>query len=233
MKPYYQDEQTTIYHGDCRDVLPHISEVDLILTDPPYGVNYQSGFRSNKFDKIRNDDGQFDIAEVLQLALKCLKDARHIYVFGLHEFQNLPISGQAKLIWDKQSVGIGDLTLPFGCSHEEIAFGVCRRSKAHRERGKGNLAARMRQGSVLRCPRNNSTTYRHPTEKPLALLRQLIESSSCFGETVLDPFCGAGSTLLAAKLEERKSIGIEIEEKYCQIAAERLRQQTLMFSEAI
>ena len=86
----------------------------------------------------------------------------------------------------------------------------------------------MRRGTVLRYPNTRGRgATRHPTEKPVALLRELIESSSRFGETVLDPFIGSGSTLVAAALEGRKAIGIEIEERYCEIAANRLAHGAL------
>jgi DNA modification methylase len=126
-------------------------------------------------------------------------------------------------MWDKQVVGMGDLTSAWGRSHEPITFAVYEISKANREKGYGRLSARMRQGSVLSVPRTNgASTLRHPTEKPVKLLRMLIESSSVMDEVVLDPLMGVGSTLVAATLEERRSIGIELEEEYCEVAVERL-----------
>jgi site-specific DNA-methyltransferase (adenine-specific) len=81
---------------------------------------------------------------------------------------------------------------------------------------------------VLRVPRIiGAACQRHPTEKPVRLIRELIESSSCIDETLLDPFCGVGSALIAARVEGRLAIGIEIEEKYCEIAAKRLAQDVL------
>jgi hypothetical protein len=92
----------------------------------------------------------------------------------------------------------------------------------------------MRRGSVLTVERpNGAGVSRHPTEKPIRLLRELIESSSKIGESVLDCFVGSGSTLEAAHLEGRTAIGIEIEERYCEIAATRLSQVAMNFSEKI
>ncbi len=86
----------------------------------------------------------------------------------------------------------------------------------------------MRRGTVLRSLRPHSRLVnRHPTEKPVDILRELIESSSRIGELVLDPFAGVGSTLVASWLESRRAIGIEIEERYCEIAAKRLEQEVI------
>lgn len=215
MKPYYQDESTCIILGDCRDVLPTLGPVDLLLTDPPYGVGYQSGHRRVSFDRIQGDESQEVALLGIEASLKCLRDCRHLYVFGPFDLAHLPITSPVELIWDKEIITVGDLALPFGVSHEYIQFAVHVKSKANRATGRGRLSARLRKGSVLRHPRLNSRgVSRHPTEKPVPLLRELIESSSLFGETVLDPFMGIGSTLVAAALEGRKSIGVEIEEKY-------------------
>lgn len=228
MEPYYQDERATIYHGDCRDVVGDLycKSMDLMVTDPPYGQNWQSNRRiySEQFDRIIGDDGTLDIIDALDNILPVLKQARHVYIFGDFDLTPLPITSIVELIWDKVNKASGDLSLPWGKSHEVIKFGVYDFSKAHRENGAGRLSARLRQNSVLRVPKSDGRTSNHPTEKPVALLRQLIESSSLIGETVFDPFMGVASTLVAAALEGRKSIGIEIDERYCEIGANRLRK---------
>lgn len=223
MSIYYQDDSVTLHHGDCREVLPTLGRdaVDLIVTDPPYGVDFKSN-RGNH-DRIAGDDGSLDIPACLALACKSLRRGRHAYVFGGLDLTTTPLAAAVELIWDKQIVGMGDLSLPWAKSHEPITFAVYEPSKANREKGYGALAARMRQGSVLRVQRvTGGASLRHPTEKPVPLLRQLIESSSVWGETVLDPFVGVGSTLIAARLEGRKAIGIELDERYCEAAATRL-----------
>jgi DNA modification methylase len=233
MTPYYDDGTCTIYHGDCRDVLPRLgqSTVDLIVTDPPYGISYKSN-RGNHHS-IVGDNGDLDVAAALTVACRSLRRGRHAYVFGAIDLASTPLTAQVELIWDKGIVGMGNLELPWATSHEPITFAVYELSQSNREKGYGRLAARLRKGSVLRVQREISgATTRHPTEKPVGILRQLIESSSIIGETVLDPFMGVGSTLEAAKLEDRKAIGIEIEERYCEIAVTRLGQQTLDFAVA-
>lgn len=227
IKPYYEDDYASLYHGDCLEVLPTLGRdaAHLILTDPPYGVDFKSNRGTHK--KIAGDDGSLDIPAALALACKSLRRGRHAYVFGGIDLSETPLAAAVELIWDKGIVGMGDLSLPWGRSHEPITFAVYEPSKANRDKGYGALAARMRQGSVLRVQRTNgANTLRHPTEKPVQLLRQLIESSSSWGETVLDPFVGVGSTLVAATLEGRKSVGIELDEKYCEAAAKRLQEMS-------
>jgi site-specific DNA-methyltransferase (adenine-specific) len=229
--PYFETPDVTIYHADCRDILPLLpsASVDLIVTDPPYGVRWQSNYRTEAFDMMQGDDGPDSAIEGLRLALKILREGRHLYTFGRYDLGDLPISSPVELIWDKGNMGGGDLTLPWGQAHEYIQFAVYLPSTQNRIDGGGRLAARLRKGSVLRHPRLNATAVKtHPTEKPVMLLRELIESSSCIGETVLDPFMGSGSTLVAAAMEGRKAIGIEIEERYCEIAAKRMAQGVLL-----
>lgn len=221
---YYETDNVQLWLGDAREVLPTLTTVDLVVTDPPYGVKWVSNFRTESFgDMVGDADTEAGYAAI-QLALSILKHGRHLYVFGPFDYSGLPVVN-CELIWDKAGmIGMGNLTLPYAPAHERIAFGVYVPSAKNRQDGKGRLSARMRRGSVLRYPRPNSRAVRHPSEKPVPLLRELIESSSCFGETVLDPFAGSGSTLVAAVLEGRKAIGIEIEERWCELAANRLRQ---------
>ena len=226
MTPYFESEGIVVYHGDSREVLPTLAAncADVMVTDPPYGVDFQSARRKDKLAKITGDDGSLDVPAVLAQALRLLRRGRHVYIFGRFDLSELPLCSPAELIWDKEIVGTGNLELPWATSHENITFAVYEISKANREKGYGNLAARMRRGSVIRCQRMQSGQVKnHPTEKPVPLLRQLIESSSVWGETVLDPFMGSGSTLVAARLEGRRAIGIEVDERYCETAVRRLQ----------
>jgi site-specific DNA-methyltransferase (adenine-specific) len=225
MKPYYQESGITIYHGDCRDILASVPVCDLLLTDPPYGISYRSNYTQGRMF-ITGDSDSTDVVELLRLALARLVPQRHVYVFGPLDLSTLPIYSTVEIAWDKGRLGLGDLSLPWAQSHERITFGVYSTRKDAQSRNRGALAARLRRGSVISCGQYPEL---HPTEKPILLLRQLIEASSLIGDTVLDPFMGAGSSLVASRLEGRKAIGIEIEEKYCEIAADRLRQEVLQF----
>lgn len=221
----YMSEYAVLYHGRAEDVLPTIDKAkyDLIVMDPPYGVQYRSN-RGQNFDAILNDDGGLDLDLVVAECCRILRPWRHLYVFGGLGFGDAPVGGTASLVWDKEMIGMGDLSLPWGPQHEAIDFGVYVPSKAARKRGDGRLAARLRQGSVLRVQRPNSRQVsRHPTEKPILLLRQLIESSSCIGDIVLDPFLGSGSTAVAAILSGRRCVGVELDEQYLPTAIERIK----------
>jgi DNA modification methylase len=212
----------TLYLGDCLEVLDGIEKasIDLLVTDPPYGMDFKSG--KGNHEKIANDHRGFDVKPYLSAALKTLKRGRHVYVFGPLDIGGLPLCSPSELVWDKLHIGMGDLTLPWAPQHEPITFAVYEISKANREKGYGNLAARLRKGSILRSLRPNSGRANlHPTEKPVDILCQMIESSSVLGETVLDCFVGSGSTVVAAIRERRKAIGIEIEPRNFDIACRR------------
>lgn len=230
--PYYEDEHVTLYCGDCRDVMPTLPKhsAGLLVTDPPYGMGYQSGARkqSGAFSVIEGDKGTVDVTGLIRLALEVLPKKRHVYVFQQPMRHNvdwsaLPLASSASLIWDKGHVGQGNLLLGWGPSHEEIVFAVYVPAAYDRNDGKGNLAARLRRGTILHHSHVDGNVLRHPTEKPVPLLRELIEMSSKPGDVVLDPFAGVGSTLVAAVLEGRRAIGIELDENYCRIAVERLQ----------
>jgi site-specific DNA-methyltransferase (adenine-specific) len=240
MKPYYEEDGITIYCGDCRDILPALAadSADLLLTDPPYGIKYHTGsYRTRQLHMhtVTGDDSPDLAVRVISDCLRLLKNSRHGYAFGRYDLSNLAIQGPSELIWDKSPmIGMGDTTLPFGLAHEYVQFFVSVRSSENRDDGKGAGIIRRRRGSVLHYARKNGVGVAlHPTEKPVDLLRELIETSSRIGELVLDPFAGVGSTLVAARLEERRAIGIEIEERYCEIAARRLAQKVLPLEAAV
>lgn len=225
MEPFYTDENCIIYCGDAAKVVEALESgiANLIVTDPPYGQGFVSG--KNSHAPIHGDDGSVDVRTIIdRAARRLLARGRHAYVFGPIDLRGTCLTAQTEIIWDKESVGMGDLQSPWGLSHERITFAVQEISAANRAKGYGNLSARIRKGSVIRATkRTGDAAHRHPTEKPVSVLRQLIESSSVMGETVLDPFMGSGSTLEAAALEGRFGIGIEIDPEHCRKAAERMR----------
>jgi DNA modification methylase len=220
---YYQRNGITLHHGDCAEV---DIECDLLVTDPPYGQDFKSG-RANNWDKIIGDDDIPGTEARLLHVLRSLRPFRHIYIFGNRfNLSALPLGGNTEIVWDKGIIGPGDLSSPWGPQHETITFAVYVPSKANRDRGDGKLAARLRKGSVVRSTRPNSKGVKfHPTEKPIDILRQFIESSSVMAEIVYDPFAGSGSTLIAAALEGRSAIGCELDERYCEVAAKRFESK--------
>jgi DNA modification methylase len=233
--PYWQsrDGSIVLHHGDARDVLPTLPQgregIDLLLADPPYGVNAKvTGMRSRALPLagVTNDHDTSIAWEVLPLAWRCLRFCRHAYVFGPFDLRQLPhATSVIDLVWDKGIHNMGNLSIPWGSSHEPIHFAL--RKDGPKGAEQGGLVARMRRGTVLRHQRPTASGAKnHVTEKPVPLLRELIEASSCFGDTVLDPFAGSGSTLVAALAEGRRAIGIELEEAWCEVAAKRLDRLT-------
>jgi hypothetical protein len=232
----HRSDRATIIWGDCRDpqVIASVPNgYGLLCTDPPYGVRYNSG-RSSTFTEIAGDDGSVDWPVVLAewvgpegTCTRGLKDKRHVYVFGYRPDQlaePLRLGGSSELIWDKVSLGTGDLTRPWGPQHEPITFGVHVKRKAGRAGGDGRLAARLRQGSVLRYQRPNAgAAVRHSNEKPVQLMADLIESSTVRDDLVVDPCAGSGSTGVAAVFEGRRCFLVEIDRVHAEEAVRRVQ----------
>lgn len=207
VKPYYEEDDITIYHADCNGVVPSVwHDADVMITDPPYGMKYDSGWKSRP---IRGDS---DVS--LRDAVLDIWAGRPALVFGRWSCAR-PKGIRHLLIWNKGDwPGMGDLSLPWGPSTEEIYV-----------IGDGWIG--KRSGSILHYPyRPNGNTEYHPTEKPEGLMDRLIRATNST-VSVIDPFMGTGATISAAKRLNRRAIGIEIEERYCEIAAKRLSQYVL------
>lgn len=206
--------------GDCLEIMNEIPEksVDLILTDSPYGFGYQSNMKKNKDLPMFYDRNTSWLNEWLYKANKILKDDGHLYMFApaqkIDEFkqkiENFFIIKNI-LVWDKNGFGMGDLYGQYAPSYEFIIFAV-------KEQGKKLNGKRERDLLSF----NKCKPELHPTQKPVELLKYLIEKSSNENDTVLDPFMGSGSTGVAANELNRKFIGIELDEKYFNIAKERI-----------
>lgn len=212
MTPYYADDLVTIYHGDARDV-PLAG--DVMVTDPPYGIAYRGKPSDARVlaDRIEGDD---DTA--LRDLILARWSARPALVFGSWK-RPRPVGTRMLLIWDtKGALGMGPMDLPWKPAHQEV-YVLGTGFRGHRGSDVIVCAPVQAMGSNGRV---------HPNEKPVDLLRTLI--GKCPEGTVLDPFMGSGSTLVAAKSLGRKAIGIEIEERYCEIAAQRCSQEVLGLS---
>jgi DNA modification methylase len=214
-----------IFHGDCREILPELPKVDLVLTDPPYGVAHVTSWRlrtDKKRHPIQNDKDLSVVADAWPLVVDRMKDDTHWYGFASPRMipEAEQIFGKTKhiLAWDKGDRGtVGDLDCGFGEAWEAIFYGMNGRRPLNGKRPR----------TVIRFDWSSTMDPVHPTVKPVPLLRRMVEWSTSHGETVLDPFMGSGTTLRACKDLGRRGIGIEIEEKYCEIAANRLRQEVL------
>lgn len=217
--PYYERGGITIYHGDCMEVLPGLPSVDLVLTDPPYGIGYSTGLRQN----VVRSSTQLT-ADTAEALAPLLNDTAAMYWFAAPKRLDevLPIlrrwSVGNVLVWDKGNCTAGDLQATYGQQWEAIVF--ARMSRTPLVGG--------RDRDILRFSRGNTSAYVHPTQKPISLLRYLIGRHE--SGVILDPFMGSGSTIVAAQSMNRRAIGIEIEERYCEIAARRLEQEVLVFA---
>lgn len=222
----HESPVAVVYQGHAEDVLAmtRTESVDLVVTDPPYGVEWKSRRRTEAFDQLEGDTpaDRDDIATVLRECVRVVGQHRHLYVFGPTDvLDGLKVSKPTPLFWDKGTLGSGDVTAPWGPQVEPITFLVSKFRHAG-EAGKEGVPARLRKGNLLAYPRPTGRNVRHPSEKPVALIRELIESSSRQGETVFDPYGGTGSTAVAAVLAGRKAIVVEKVPKYAELAAQRV-----------
>ncbi len=224
MKPYYDHAGITIYRGDCRDVLLELPNpnVDLVLTDPPYGIDGGKGGGNQKRGRARYEgttwaDTPKYVAEVCIPALEPL--IRHIQRVivtpGLRCIRLYPEPDDIRCFYTPAAAG----HTPWGLNVFNPILYYGRDPRA----GTGQSPA----GMLLNEPPN---VPGHPCPKPLGAWKWLLNKGSLEGETVLDPFMGSGTTPVAAKHTGRRAIGVEVEEKYCELAARRLEQEVFDLS---
>ena len=208
--------------GDSIEVLPTLEKksFDLLLSDPPYGMDFKSGW--NNKEKIQNDkiiDTITLFEDVLKESVPLLKDDAHFYLFGninfigdirpiIEKYLNL----KNILIWDRKVIGMGDLK-SYGNSYDVIYFGY---NKVWKDLNG------TRDRDLLSYSRIDPAKNIHPTEKPLDILEYLIKKSSNENDKILEPFAGGGSTLLACKKLNRFATGVEIEEEYYNLIKNRI-----------
>jgi len=222
MRPYYEDDACTIYHGDCREILPGLPVVDHVITDPPYSERTHKGARTG------SGGGELLITfahiefDALRSLLESIRVSRWVVMTcDLAHAAQLMICPPKSLEFIRLGVWVKPNPCPQftgdrpGQGFEQVA--ILHPSGKKRWNGGGYPA-------VWTC---NKISGRHPTEKPLELYTRFIEQFTDKGDTILDPFMGSGTTLEAAKLMGRRAIGIELEEKYCEIAVRRLAQEVL------
>ena len=226
MKPYYSDESVTLYHGDCLEVTEWLA-ADVLITDPPYGIGAALSSGGKKADRhygkqLPTHDRKVAWDKTLEVrnAALALWGDRPAAVFGTaRRLDDLPAYREVPLIWDKgEAVGMGDVDFPWRPSYEVIYVS-----------GKGWKGRRTT--AILRHPLlpSDAREAGHPTPKPLGLMTEIVHKAP--PGVIADPFAGSGSTLLAARNLGRHVIGVEMEEKYCEIAARRLSQGAFDFEE--
>lgn len=192
-KPYYEHAGITIYHGDCREVLPSLPAPDLVLTDPPYPDCHMELYRYH--------DGILDVLNMVPCRQLVFWSGRAVF----------PLSYTAVHIWNKNPSN-------HGAQYERVFE---RHGGSHQK-----VFTHYMINSTVAAFMTGDEFNEHPSQKPLRLMRALLEHGGGSGD-VVDPFMGSGTTLRAAKDAGRKAIGIEIEERYCEIAAKRLAQEVL------
>lgn len=214
IKPYYQDDYVTIFHGDCRKIMPHLEGFDLLLTDPPYGINagdqrrqksrtklaLATDYGPNEWDKEPVEDWVLFLARRL---------CRWQIIFGGNYYALPPSS--CWLIWDKENSG--------DFADAEMAWTNLAKSV--------RLKRHLWNGMI----RKGHETRYHPTQKPLEVMSWAL-SHAANVKTVLDPWMGSGTTLRACKDAGISCVGIELEEKYCEVATQRMKQDVLNFNRA-
>lgn len=227
MTPYYEENGIAVYHGNCRDVMPLLPKVDLVLTDPPFAEATHRGARTGAADQMLIDFESIT-AEELREYLRLTRTLCDKWQIAFIDWRHM-LTLEERQIGDLELIRFGVWTKPNGMPQysgdrpatgwEAIAF--LHPAGAKRWNGGGRT-------SVFECNFEQKDRC-HPTQKPIGLVKQLLALFSDESQTVLDPFMGSGTTLRAAKDLGRRAIGIEIEERYCEIAANRLRQEVLDF----
>jgi len=215
LRPYHEEPAVTIYHGDCRQIVPLLGNFDLLLTDPPYGLNVdrtmskQGGTQYGKAAAAKRhyEATGWDESAPPRWVLEMLRaSSKWQILWGGNYYDALP-AARGWLVWDKEN---GDNQFA-DCELAWTNLDIAVRKKAHMWNGM------IRKGNEAR---------EHPTQKPLALMQWCIGLAGDV-QTILDPFAGSGTTGEAAKLMGKRAVLIEREERYCEIAARRLAQDVL------
>jgi len=231
-EPYYQDDLVTLYHGDSLEIMDELTpgSVAHVVTDPPYIL--QAGSSSTKGSKTGGWADMMNASHWYTAWYKqcgeLLNSYGSLWTFG--NWRTLPAMQRAAidsglpatslLIWDKMWIGpAGPQALR---SSHEVCMVMAREGFKLPDRS---------QADVLRVQGSSSKPTGHPAEKPVALLRRIVELTGAKpGDLILDPFTGSGTGLVAARELGCRAIGIEAEEKWCEVAAERLSQQPFDFA---
>ena len=209
MKPYYQEDSITIYHGDCREILGEL-EFDLIISDPQYGINHPTNYQSrgrsvlakcNDYKPVFGDGSPFDPAFILQAG-------KPTVLWGANHFGSRLPDSSGWLVWDKERP-------------DDLDQATCELAWTNYVRGVRRF--RHLWHGMLRA--SESGVNLHPTQKPVALYTWIFSLPWTPAGVAVDTHMGSGPMLRAAKDLGRPAIGIEIEEHYCEAAANRLAQQ--------
>ncbi len=223
--PYYDHGGITIYHGDCREILPELGKVDLVLTDPPYGIGLRADIHKgrpatnylHKGSYLSYEDTEENLERIVVPAIiRALSIARRCAIF----------CAQTHIGKFPQYSALGGIYLPSGCGRTPRGFNNFQPILLY------GLSPTIGDGckpTVFTSTDKATFTTVHPCPKPERWMHFVIKMGSFPNELILDPFMGSGTTLRAAKDLGRRAIGVEIEERYCEIAAKRLGQEVFQW----
>lgn len=212
--------ENNIHLGDCLDLMRSLPDksIDLVLTDPPYGMSFQSNYRIDKHSKISNDDNLDWLPMFYNEVFRVLKDEGIAYIFcSFHFVDQFKLEGEKLckvkniLIWMKNNTGMGDLYNDYAPQYEMVLFF----NKGNKPLNNG------RDSNILRFKRTDNKL--HPTQKPIPLFEFLIEKSTLNNHLILDPFSGSGTTAIAAHNLGRRFICIEKDADYHTASVQRLK----------
>ena len=220
--PYFQNDLVTLYHGDCLEITEWL-EADVLVTDPPYGIAWLTrgtygGKRNGKGEVVAKNVIANDLDVTLRDTIIENWGTKPSIIFGTSRMPR-PRETEHLLIWHKSGMPPGPLNAAFMSQHEEIYV-----------QGKGFRKSSPPLRSVLVTNEHRPTAVNqigHPTPKPIGLMETLIDR--CIQGVIADPFAGSGATLIAARNLGRQAIGVELEEKYCELIANRLSQDAFDF----
>jgi len=238
MEPYYETKLGKLYHGDCLEIMPLLEPVDLVLTDPPYlnlsgGLTFIQGSGVGCFNhKIQSKT----VGDPWNATLEWVRPAYGLAVNGFLSFCSYHFLSELRmelkehkplclLVWHKRNTPVTPANTPRYT--EEFIWAFSKKPKIRWRQLKKTMFDIPKLATGCMAPKerflNKDKTASHPTQKPLWLIMQLIDLGA---DSVLDPFIGTGTTAVACERLNRRWIGIEIEEKYCEIAAKRIEQET-------
>ena len=189
----------TLYLGDCLEILPTLEKVDAVVTDPPYGIGTWNDRSKSDGTRFKQDEFEWDKRPTKDVFNNIFRLSGTVIVFGYNHLSDILKPTKKVLVWDKGFRG--------------LHFNDCELAAVY---GSGEACR------VLNYSPSSASTKQHPTEKPLAVMEWCIKQCKMSPMTILDPFMGSGTTGVACANLGRKFIGIEIEEKYFDIACERI-----------
>ena len=205
---YYQQDGITIYHGDCREILPSLGPFDLCLTDPPYGIGANRMTLGNGFRKVYRGESDWDAKPIHVGDISTIREVSQWQIIWGGNYFDLP-PARGWLVWDK---GTGDN------DYADCELAWTNLDSVVKKFTRSWVGANAKE-------RGDADRF-HPTQKPVDLMKWAIQRAPS-PQTIIDPYVGSGTTLVAAKQLGRQAIGIELEEIYCEVAAMRLSQGVL------